>query len=597
MPNLQSVFLYNKANEYGLQQDVEILSQLWTPVFGVKPRPTDPLEPPLACDIAVHFEVPYYGWMPWARFNVFVINPEWWEDAWNPYLKHADLCIFKCEADRNRFFETRPECNSVALPWTTAMKPADFAKDPRHKDGILWLLGASRAKRAAAEKLLPLWQESWPTLEVYTTTPLAVTQLAANVKIHISNLDSSNRRRLQSFFPTHFIFSEAEALSMSAMESLASGARIIGNGLPVFLEAFSDNTYVYLTEATLEPHKASVRDTFSQLASGLSHAMKWLILEQEVDEKTRLKFQERFSAARLKAFQEAATQAATSIKTGSVLKERKSSVWRVPPVLSNDECPPISVITLLHNRRKFVDLAIHNLLLTDYPKDKIEWVVVEDSDNVDEQASDKIIKFGREAAPMSVTYVPLQKKTSIGAKRNLGCKRAQNDIILMMDDDDHYPPTSFRRRVAWLVKHPWSPLVTVGTTLACYDLLKGTSAVNTPPWNLGLAERCSEATLTFKKSFWDTAAGSGGAGFPETSVSEGEGFLKGFEESVLELPPQQLIVAMSHGKNTASRRIPPGPSGKPSCFWGFPKEFLVFLHRLAGVELEEAADRGAPSAK
>ncbi len=155
-----------------------------------------------------------------------------------------------------------------------------------------------------------------------------------------------------------------------------------------------------------------------------------------------------------------------------------------------------------------------------------------------------------------------------------------------MDDDDHYPPSSFRRRVSWLLKHPWNPLVTVCTTIACYDLLKGTSAVNTPPWSLPLCKRVSEATLTFKKSWWE------GGPFPEVNIAEGEGFLSRWESDVLELPPQQIIVAMSHDKNQSSRRIPPGPSGKPSCFWGFPPDFLKFLHGLAGVTVE--AEGAAP---
>ena len=67
------------------------------------------------------------------------------------------------------------------------------------------------------------------------------------------------------------------------------------------------------------------------------------------------------------------------------------------------------------------------------------------------------------------------------------------------------------------------------------------------------------------------------------NMAEGEGFLEGRESQVLELPPQQIIVAMSHGKNMAGRRIPDGP---PSCFWGFSKELLTFLHKLAGVEVE-----------
>jgi hypothetical protein len=260
-----------------------------------------------------------------------------------------------------------------------------------------------------------------------------------------------------------------------------------------------------------------------------------------------------------------------------------SAVQGQPKLGIAETCPPISIVTLLHNRRRFVDLCLHNLLITDYPKDKIEWVVVEDSDIVEEQAADKVLKFGRGCAPMSVSYIPLEKKNvPIGSMRNKAIKMAQHDIILFMDDDDHYPPTSFSKRVAWLVAHPWQPKAVACTTIACYDLIRGTSAVNTPPWTLPLRQRISEATLTFYKSWWEAKK------FPKVSMAEGEGFLEGRESDVLELPPQQIIVAMSHGKNTSGRRIP--PSGQePSCFWGFPKEFLVFLHKLAGVDVAETS--------
>ena len=146
-----------------------------------------------------------------------------------------------------------------------------------------------------------------------------------------------------------------------------------------------------------------------------------------------------------------------------------------------------------------------------------------------------------------------------------------------MDDDDYYPPSSFRRRISSLLTHPWKPKAVACTTIACYDLVRGVSAVNTPPWSLGFSKRVSEATLVFYKNFWAEK------NFPNVNMSEGDGFLEGREHEVLELPPQQMIVAMSHGKNSSTRRF---PEGTPSCFWGFSKEFLVFLHKLAGVEVE-----------
>ncbi len=252
----------------------------------------------------------------------------------------------------------------------------------------------------------------------------------------------------------------------------------------------------------------------------------------------------------------------------------------LPPILQQEECPPITVVTLLYNRRKFFDLACHNIMITDYPKDKIEWIIVEDSDDPAEDASDRVMAVAAQAAPVKVEYIPLKKKTAIGSKRNRAVAKASNEIILMMDDDDHYPQTSFRRRVAWLTKHPWAPKAVAATTIACYDLVRGISAVNSPPFQIPLSQRVSEATLAFRKSWWEERHFQG-----DVQVGEGEGFLAGREADVLEIPPQQAIVAFSHGRNVSSRRVPEGEDLKPGCFWGFPKEFLEFVHGLVGVKV------------
>jgi glycosyltransferase involved in cell wall biosynthesis len=216
--------------------------------------------------------------------------------------------------------------------------------------------------------------------------------------------------------------------------------------------------------------------------------------------------------------------------------------------------------------------------MSDYPKAKIEWIIVEDSDDPTEDASDLIV--AQSSGALKIVYVPLKKKTSVAAKRNIGVEKATNEIILMMDDDDHYPETSFRRRVAWLTQHRWDPKAVVATTIACYDLVKGISAVNVPPMDIPLGQRVSEATLTFYRTWWETKE------FPAAvQIGEGEEFLAWREGEVLEIPPQQIIVAFSHGKNASSRRIPSGAEIKPGCFWGFPKEFLVFVHGLAGVKV------------
>jgi len=253
----------------------------------------------------------------------------------------------------------------------------------------------------------------------------------------------------------------------------------------------------------------------------------------------------------------------------------RERIPQMPPLLLPEDCPAISVVTLVYNRPKFIENALLNLLHTDYPKEKIEWVVVDDSEP-DQSPSNRVIQFQEKFAG-NVVYVPVIKKMSIGAKRNLAVEKSTNSIILMMDDDDHYPATSFRRRVAYLLKSRRRYECAVCTTIAMYDLTTGISAVNVPPFNLSLGKRCSEATLTFTKDFWKSRK------FDALDMAEGEAFLANREEQVVEMPPQQIIVAMTHGTNTSRRKV---PEGKVGCFWGFPRELLEFLHGLVGVKVE-----------
>jgi len=563
----KATILYNKSNTFGLQQDSLLLQRLLDSQ-GIKVRVADPLEPQGPCDIAIHLEVPVYAAACLAAYNVFVVNPEWWEEAWNSYLPRANLLIFKCNSDKERFLaERQVNTPSIVLSWTTPI--TSFPNVPMTKKA-LWLLGGSKSKREAALHVIPLWKSEWPELHVYTTSSLDV-NTPENVRLHVKDLNDAERRHLQSESSCHLIFSSSESLGLSALEGESAGAFLIGNSLPTYVELFANSPDVTLTQSTLVPNKAGMKDTFETLS--LNDVMEKYLSSDSKETRVR---QKEVSKLRNENFH---------LQASCVFKNILFDSSPISKILQDDELPHISVVTLLYNRRKFVDMAIHNLLITDYPKEKIEWVVVEDSDITEEQAADKVIKFGRESSPLSVSYIPVPStkkiKNTIGSKRNVGIKRSQHDIILFMDDDDHYPPSSFRRRVSTLLTHSWKPKAVACTTIACYDLIKGTSAVNTPPWNLPLKQRISEATFVFYKSWWNEK------GFPDTNVAEGEAFLDGREGDLVELPPQQIIVAMSHSQNSTSRRIPPGPSGKPSCFWGFPKEFLKWIHGLVDIELEE----------
>lgn len=576
---MEVALLYNKSNPFGLSQDVEVFEWLFqnTEKGNVRIRRADPLEPPVPLSVAIHLEVPYAGWMPWATTNYLLLNPEWYEEsAWESYLAHMDGVIFRDMESKRRFEFKYPSVKTYFVNWCCGPNAIN-SKSPQStdlNDGFVWFLGGSKNKRDAAQTLLPTWKSEWPKLTVYTTKTLDISgSLLSNVEVRVEDLKPEERRKLQAWYPGHICVSQAEAFGYTAVEAEANGAFVLMNDLEVYKQDYAGNAFckMFHTDKQMKGVASfALVETFEW--DGVLPDMNQVRKSQKILSESR----KEVSIERFRGFW-------NSVK--ECVETRKSTKPKhLPPVLQAEDCPPISVVTLLYNRRKFFDLACHNIMLSDYPKDKIEWVIVDDSDDPNESVSDRVIQVGLKAAPLTVVYAPYERKLPISEKRNVGVNRSKNEIVLFMDDDDHYPETSFRRRVAWLTKHPWKPQACACTTIACYDLLRGVSAVNTPPWNLPLRQRISEATLTFYKSWWEKQK------FPlKTEIAEGEGFLQGRESEVLELPPQQIIVAFSHKKNTSGRRIP-ADDAKPGCFWGFPKEYLLYIHKLAGVEVEEERD-------
>jgi hypothetical protein len=546
------VLLYNKANQFGISRDVQgIVDSLQ----GHKVSHADPLEPPMPHKVAVHLEVPVYVWMPWAPINILVVNPEWFEPAWVPYMHRFKYVVYKDPLSAMEAVEagyvTKEQVK--VIPWGASEPPSVETKKGTADTGFVWFLGGSRNKRAYVPKLLSLWRETYPPLRIYSVEPLDISG-TANVRMEVGDLDLKTRLTLANFFRGQIGCSVAEGFSYAAAEAEWQGAFTLLNKLNCFVSDYKAEAGVHSMDETQEDLDEAIRvfekTDFAALA-----------LQRRVRaEKRYTTFKERMGAL---------LKGELSLRVESM---------KLPP--TTQSLPPISIVTLLYNRRRFFELGCHNILSTDYPIEKIEWIIVEDSDDPMEDASDLIAKAANSSNSVKIVYVPLKKKASVAAKRNMGVERATNDIVLMMDDDDHYPTTSFRRRVAWLLEHPWKPRAVAATTIACYDLVKGISAVNVPPMQLPLGQRISEATLTFYKSWWAERK------FPTAvQVGEGEEFVHGREKDVLEIPPQQIIVAFSHGKNTSSRRIPGGEDIKPGCFWGFPREFLVFIHKLAGVQV------------
>jgi hypothetical protein len=574
------VLVVNKNNNFGLAKDAELLKGAWIAwgrahgVHGLKVSVLDPREPPVQCDVVVFLEVPHPVWFPWARVRVLMLNEEWWLDAWNGYVQDFDLVLCKTRDAAVRLAERVGALPEQALVhWKGTVAPAEFAAAlgslKAKERAWSWFLGGSINKIAAARRILPLWPAEAASLKVYAASAFLSDEetaaLPSNVKVVVGDLTPKQHHAAAAKTLGHVNCSAAESFGYAAAESVAAGAFMLLNRINTYSEYYGECGQAAWLDlsGSVEEIQAAILEADARL--------------QAADERTVKAEMERFYQGMDRRWKES-FEAFAEVVAGKVVAA--GDLGPRPPILKVDDCPPVSVVVLTHNRPSFVKNFFLQLMSSDYVWNNLEIVVVDDTPS-EKNYGPMILGFRDRIAPMELNYIPLDKKHTIGEKRNIGVQYAKHDIIAFADDDDCYPITSLRRRVAWLTKTGERTKAVACTAIACYDLQTGVSFMNVPPYNLPLEERVSEATLTFYKSFWAERP------FPSTDSAEGEGFLKGRADAVLELPPQQIIVAFTHGKN-ASARIIPQKGIKPSCAWGFSKEELIFYHGLAGVQVEEA---------
>ena len=94
----------------------------------------------------------------------------------------------------------------------------------------------------------------------------------------------------------------------------------------------------------------------------------------------------------------------------------------------------VSIIIPCRNEEKFIGKCLDSLILQDYPKEKMEVLVV---DGMSEDGTRKIIKEYSEKYPFIKLLDNAQKFTPFGL--NVGIKKARGEFIVRMDAHADYP--------------------------------------------------------------------------------------------------------------------------------------------------------------
>ena len=128
-------------------------------------------------------------------------------------------------------------------------------------------------------------------------------------------------------------------------------------------------------------------------------------------------------------------------------------ILKMPDILEKD-LPTVSIITVSHKNRDIFSLTLKNYGDILYPKNKIEWIIIEDTPKKNSEMMIKDLIPGDQNIKYIYLDSDIEGIISVNKKREIGVENSKNDIIFFMDDNVLYSSESIYARVKLLVKYP-----------------------------------------------------------------------------------------------------------------------------------------------
>ena len=197
--------------------------------------------------------------------------------------------------------------------------------------------------------------------------------------------------------------------------------------------------------------------------------------------------------------------------------------------------PFVSICTPTFNRRPFIPIIIKCFEHQTYPKDKMEWIIIDDG-------PDKIEDLVKHIP--QVKYFKYDEKMTLGKKRNLMHSKCSGDIIVYMDDDDYYPPERVSHAVETLKQNPKA--LCAGSSAMHIYFKHINKMYQFGPYG---PNHSTAATFAFRKELLNQTKYDDTAALAEERL-----FLKEYKIPFAQMNSLKTILVFSHNQNSFDKK-------------------------------------------
>lgn len=210
--------------------------------------------------------------------------------------------------------------------------------------------------------------------------------------------------------------------------------------------------------------------------------------------------------------------------------------------------PPVSIVTITKDRAQFAGMMLYNWIHIKYPRDKLEWIIVDDSTDTSEYNL-------RDYIPQDDPYIKYHKLYRwypVAEKRNKAVALASHEFIVHMDDDDYYFPDHVLAKVRIMLQMNCQGVHSM--PIGVYDMMEGTSYVIDLYDGKAQTNAVAEATLAYRKDYWRKRKFLSDK---EKGTCEGQAFIGKHHNKWVNLHFMFNMISITHSKNITgqSRRL------------------------------------------
>ena len=511
-----------------------------------------------------------------AKYNIFIPNQQYFHKNWLEMCDSFDMIICKTQYCYDIFKEYISEDKLVHIGWRS---PENFVLS-MEKDRSEWLLLYNEPFVNDLQKVLDVWTVDHPNLNVVFSGGINKNVKRVNLPNieYIEHIKPDDFSKLFSKCLVHLCLDETDCFNHNVNQcQLTKSVPIVTSKGPVS-EVVCDDA-CFKVSSTRKRYREGMGSLYKYTKDDLKEVIDKVMATSDTTLEIMGNNGRLHSEKRQHIFVDRMTKFLSSVfeKTKNIKFNRKET--------TDEEVPSLSIVTPVNNLKDIFKICVLNYTSTKYPKDKLEWVIIDDSDEGEDVESLLPSKENRER--FNIKYIRRKDAAALsgppdteGKKLNIGVENCSHDLVMIMNQDDFIYERGMLNIVKELLK---SEKKCVGVShLGCFDINKYISIVNTSSPLLTYSNKLYTGGLCFKKELWE-----------ENKFGEEDNaldvFLKDNLTNFREISYIDNIVGLIHTRNSHLRANDiKEPNG---CHFKFTEKLFKYVCSLDEQEKKDKENR------